>query len=97
MALYKCEVEAIQWTGKNTKEVVTFCCNNTDLCAIHSVCPNAMLQIEPADTMRHSSVYIPLDGYAVRMKSNPYGGNYIHGYSKEVFNLNFVRWKSHYE
>lgn len=84
--LYKCEVEAIQWTGKNTEEVVAFCCDNTDLCTIHNVYPDNLLQIEPADTMRHSSVYIPFGGYAVKLKSNPYGGNYIQGYSKDVFN-----------
>ena len=85
---YTCEVEAIKWTGKNTKEVVTFCCDHTDLCGIHNA-DNDTLQIEPADTMRHYSVFVPLNGYAVKMKSNPYGGNYIQGYSKDLFNANF--------
>lgn len=88
-ALYKCEAEAIQWTGKNTKEIVSFCCDNTDLCGIHNIGVDGTLQIEPADTMRHGSVYIPLDGYAIKMKSNSYGGNYIQGYCEDVFNANF--------
>jgi len=85
--LYKCEIEAIQWTGKNTKKVVAFCCDNTGLCSIHNIFCD-LLQIEPADT-KNSPVYIPLNGYAVKMKSNSYGSNFIQGYCSEVFNANF--------
>ena len=85
--LYTCTVEAIQWTGKNTKEVVKFCVNaDNNLCLTHSE-NSDRLTILPIDTM-HGVLSIPKNGYAVKMKKG--NGYFIKVYSFDVFTDNFT-------
>lgn len=68
--------DTIVWNGKNTEDVVRFCCNYMyELCGCYQTHTNAnnelcALTVETADTMRHSSFDIKLGQTVIASKSN---------------------------
>ena len=67
-------MDSIQWTGENTDEVVSFCTSwEPALCGIYNEFTNELtgkrtLEIEPGDTMRGYSLFIPINAVCVRSK-----------------------------
>lgn len=64
-------IDKIIWDGKNTEDVVRFCCKyDYDLCEIYKEFDNLItkernLSIEPKDIMRHYDFLVPLNGTVV--------------------------------